>query len=191
MAKGDITTDHKRQVVNIETGVVQYNELTFIEGENGELHRIGVSPKSIQPAVLNADNEWVASDISDHPDNVQDFVKNIIKTEHVHAYKISQGFVNPTGIERKIADNVIVVNASLGIIEYTEITITVDLAEVELARTSEKQVKIVPAFPSNFGGYSYTDKNDYPDGNLQDVLDIVWTDAVRQAYIAAQPENNV
>ncbi len=173
MAQGDITKVEKDAVVDLATKDVSYVEETFIEGENSELHIIDRDTIIIGLKDTNK---------SEHPDIHRMISEHLLATDYVLASDYPDGVLSTTIGGINIDD------PALGVITYEEISnITDDGVTYTISVTD---IEIVPAFPSNFGGYSYTDQSALPE-LIQMVTSLMWTTEVSNAYIASQPENNV
>ncbi len=172
MAQGDITKVEQDAVVDLATKNVSYVEETFIEGENGELHII-----DRDTIIIGLTDE----DKSYHPSIHVGISNHLLDTDFVLASDY------PNGVLSTIVGRVSIDDATLGLITYEEIAIVTD--DGTDYRISITPIEIVPAFPSQFGGYGFTDQSLLP-AEVAQTTALMWTTEVSNAYIAAQPENN-
>ena len=171
MAQGDITKVQGNAHVDTTSKTVSYTELTYIEGIDGELHEIDQLGKTIG---------LTDEDKSDHPDIHVGISNHLVDTDFVLASDY------PDGVLSTIVGRVSIDDATLGLITYEEIAIVTD-GGIDY-RISITPIQIVPAFPSNFGGYGFTDQSQLP-AVVAETTNLMWTTEVSNAYIAAQPSN--
>ncbi len=188
MAQGDITTRQEDVEVNLHNAEIDYNIITYIEGPGGNLYAIDSDAKHVKPANLTG-NEWVVNTDTDHHKDITDLRDYLATNARVQQYIIDNGFVFVGATITHVIEDITTKDADLGIITYITNDYLTDENDITWLWGNQGTTELVPASPSEFGGYSFTDQSQLPD-EVKPLANSLWTTEITQAYITWHKAQN-